>query len=240
MTIKAETISITNGEWAPYLSEKVKGYGIASHIIEEAFKQVNIKVKWGFFPWSRSLKIAKKGKEWQAAACWFYTKKRTKDFDYSDPVVNQESVFFHLKSTAFDWKTISDLKKYKVGVTQDYSYGKIFDLALKQGLFEFEKAKNDTLNLLKVGKKRVQIFPLAKLVGLSILKTLKTTKPSSNLSELTYHQRPLHKTPLYLLFSKKRKDQKLLVKFNRGLQMIQKNGTYDKIINDAKKGVYTK
>ncbi len=56
-----DVIRITNGEWAPYLSNKLPNKGFASHIVREAFAAVEIEVKYGFFPWKRSYKLAKEG-----------------------------------------------------------------------------------------------------------------------------------------------------------------------------------
>ena len=233
-------IKITNGEWAPYLSEKVKSNGIASHIIEEAFKAVNIKVKWGFFPWSRSLKLAKKGKQWKAGAVWLKTEKREKEFYFSDPVVETEWNFFYFKTTKFEWSTIKDLNRYKVGMTQDYSYGKSFDKGLKAGAFKVQKAKSDKINFLKMAKKRIEVFPIDKLVGLTMLKELKNSNPKLNFSEMTYHPKPLHSTPLHLIFSKVEGNKAFVKSFNKGLKLIKENGIYEKIMEEAKKGAYGK
>ena len=50
LTTNAMTIRIANGEWGPYLSEYSHEYGLASHIISEAFKSVKVKIEWGFSP----------------------------------------------------------------------------------------------------------------------------------------------------------------------------------------------
>ncbi len=68
------TIRITNGEWEPYLSEHCYKYGLASHIVSEAFRLEGINVEWGFFPWKRSYEWAKDG-SWDASAVWWPTKE---------------------------------------------------------------------------------------------------------------------------------------------------------------------
>ncbi len=40
-----KTIRISNGEWAPYMSENSAHYGLASHIVSEAFKLEGITVE---------------------------------------------------------------------------------------------------------------------------------------------------------------------------------------------------
>ncbi|ETR66216.1 MAG: hypothetical protein OMM_13090 [Candidatus Magnetoglobus multicellularis str. Araruama] len=73
------TIRITNGEWEPYLSEYSYEFGLVSHIITETFKQEGISIEWGFFPWKRSLEVARSGL-WDASAAWMPTKKEKKIF----------------------------------------------------------------------------------------------------------------------------------------------------------------
>ncbi len=58
----SNTIRLTNGEWQPYLSKDVPHFGIASHIVTEAFALVGVEVEYGFFPWARSMKLAKVGR----------------------------------------------------------------------------------------------------------------------------------------------------------------------------------
>ena len=109
----AETIRLTNGEWQPYLSEHVPHHGLASHIITEAFTLVNVDVTYGFFPWKRSFKLAKKGEHWHGSAAWFHSEERARDFHISNPVTEARMAFFHLKDFAFDWQSIEDLRGHE-------------------------------------------------------------------------------------------------------------------------------
>ena len=57
----AETITLTNGEWAPYMGKKIKEYGISSFIVTRAFEKEGITVKFKWYPWKRAMKKAKEG-----------------------------------------------------------------------------------------------------------------------------------------------------------------------------------
>ena len=111
-----QKVRITNGEWAPYLSEHLPHFGFASHIVEEAFNQVGIEVQYGFFPWKRSYKLALEGK-WHGTVVWVYTEERAKSFFYSDVVVSDAEYLFHLRSRPIDWKELSDLQGMRIGGT---------------------------------------------------------------------------------------------------------------------------
>ena len=116
-----ETVRLTNGEWPPYLSEKSYKYGLYSHIVEEAFKIMGIKVEYGFFPWKRSFKLAENG-DWDGSTVWAYSPEREKKFLFSEPIGHGCHVFFHLKDFKFDWQTEDDLQGIKIGGTIGYRY----------------------------------------------------------------------------------------------------------------------
>ena len=91
-----DRVRLTNGEWAPYLSEHLPHHGAASHIVKEAFAAVGIQTQYGFFPWKRSYKLARQGK-WGGTLVWVYTPERAKDFYYTDVVITEVEYLFHLK-----------------------------------------------------------------------------------------------------------------------------------------------
>ena len=113
-TSAQETIRITNGEWEPFLSEYSYGYGLDSHIVSEAFKLEGITVKWEFFPWTRAYQQAKDGIDWDASCCWWPAQETKDAFLLSDVVSKTSFVFFHLKSTQFDWASFDDLKDLNI------------------------------------------------------------------------------------------------------------------------------
>lgn len=67
----AESVRLTNGEWPPYLGERLPHHGVASRIVAEAFALEGIEVRWEFHPWARSLKMAGQG-ERDGSAVWLY------------------------------------------------------------------------------------------------------------------------------------------------------------------------
>ncbi|MBF0227777.1 MAG: transporter substrate-binding domain-containing protein, partial [Desulfobacterales bacterium] len=103
-----KNIRLTIGEWPPLYSEKLKHYGVMSHITEEAFALEGVKVQWGFFPWARAFDLAKKG-DWHGTSGWSPTDERSEFFYFSDRVYEEPVVFFYLKESKFDWTSIESL-----------------------------------------------------------------------------------------------------------------------------------
>ena len=230
-----ETISLTNGEWPPWLSKDLKHYGLVSHIVTEAFALEGVKVEYGFFPWKRAYKIAERG-EWDGSVIWSKTPEREERFYYTDPVLYGTMVFFHLKSYEFDWDTIEDLKGIKIGATLEYTYGKEFDNGAKIGVIKVDYLATDEQNLKKLLTSRIDIFPLERDVGYDMLR--KNFKPEQ-VELFTHHPNPVRSTSFHLILSKKvKRSKRMLVLFNKGLKRLSETGKIDQFIDSSIKGEY--
>ena len=237
-----ESVRLTNGEWPPFLSEDLEHYGVASRIVTEAFAEEGITVEYGFFPWKRAFMLAQKGQEqkerWDGTLVWSYSDERVQDFYFSDAVIHSSFVFFHLKTTAFDWNTIDDLKDFKIGATLGYNYGEDFETAEKDGMIKVHRVAEDEQNFIKVLKGRIQIFPQDVDVGYAMLHK-QFTKEEAEL--FTHHPLPVKAVPFSLILSKNVDgNEQLLDVFNRGLKTLRESGKIDQYLSESRKGEYTK
>ncbi len=233
----SETIRLTNGEWQPYLSKEVPHYGFTSHVVTEAFALVGVEVEYGFFPWKRSMKLAREGM-WDGSAVWLDSEERRKDFFYSDAVVPSTFGLFHLKSFKFDWDTFEDLSNVKIGGTLEYSYGKEFEEAEAAGIIKTNRAPDDETGLRKLLKGRIEVFPGEVMVTYA---QIRDSFPDEQAALFTHHKKPINVQPLYLLFSKKVPgNEQMRDRFNEGLSQLKESGKYDQIIADALAGKYAK
>lgn len=230
------TVRLANGEWIPFQSEKLPHYGVVSHIVTEAFQSTGVTVEYGFFPWKRSFMLAKKG-EWDGTFVWFRTPERAVDFLFSDPVYEFTTVFFHLKSTAFDWDTIDDLQGLKIGV----SLGTIFEGECQKMKDEgknltCEAAPTDLSNLEKLAAGRIQVFPCDREVCSAVIKEAFSPDVAR---QFTYHSKPYYNDQGVILFGKiGRNSQQHVELFNRGLRYLKSSGRYDEMWRDFREGKY--
>lgn len=230
------TIRITNGEGEPYLSEYAYQYGLASHIVSEAFKLEGIQVTWGFFPWKRAFEIAKEGKDWDASVVWRSTEETKAAFLLSEPVVKTSYVFFHLKSYPFDWKSVNDLVGRKIGVTRGYQYGKEFMAALDEGKIVVEFVTTDEQNYKKLLSGRIAIFPNDPIVGYT---QIRNTFSPEEARQFTHHPKEFEQSTLHLLISKNCQHGPLwLEKFDVGLKKLQDSGRLEQMYKDLEAGKY--
>jgi len=232
-----ETVRLTNGEWPPYLSEGLKHYGVASHVVKSAFNNVGINVEYGFFPWKRAYTLAERG-TWDGSVVWTPTEERNQNFYFSDPVASDVTVFFHLKSKIFDWKNYSDLKNLRIGATLSYDYGEDFAKNEKNGSIKVDRAVKDETGFKKLLVKRLDIFACNLDVGYSLIHKL---YPIETASLFTNHPRPVKEAPLVLILSKKLdKNKKLIEKFNQGLKQLIDSGKFDDYFDASRQGKYKK
>ncbi len=228
--LAAETITITNGEWPPYLSDQLQHSGFVSHIVSDAFKLKSVNVNYKFRPWKRAFEEARNGTA-HGSVVWSKTKEREQDFLFSDPVIIGKSVLFHLKDKKVDWNRPEDLAKYKIGGTLGYKYS--FEHLSN---IVIERVTSDELNFRKLLWKRIDLFPSDKDAGYVILNKHFTQQ---EITQITYHPLPYDQTSYSLMLSKKHPNSKhLLALFNAGLKELKASGKYSQIISAQESGKY--
>lgn len=230
-----ETVRLTNCEWAPYFSEKLKHYGIGSRIVAESFALEGIRVKYGFYPCKRALMLAQSG-DWDGAVGWEINPDREPYFYASDTVWEAPWVFFHLKAYRFDWKTFDDLKNIRIGGTLEYMYTPEFLEAQRSGKINVDRASSDKLGFKKLLGKRFEIFP--QLIDIGYYQLKEQFEPET-VRLFTHHPTPFGKHAEQLLLSKKHERNKRLIEiFNRGLQKLKESGRYKQYFEEFRRGEY--
>lgn len=233
--IAQESIRLVNGEWEPYMSKSLKHGGLVSHIVSESFRLEGITVEWGWFPWKRGGTLVRKG-EWDGGAVWSDAEERRQYFWFSDPVIDGNTVFFHLKSFDFDWNTIEDLMELRIGGTLEYAYGFEFDKAEQTGKLKVQRTTKDEYNLAKLLRGRIDIFPLELEIGYDMLLRLYSAE---TVDLLTHHPKPIKTIPYRVIFSKKIERNRHMIKlFNSGLRRLKESGKYDEFIAASRRGEY--
>ena len=133
-----ETLVLANGEWAPYSSEYLPHYGYASHLVSAAFAEVGIEVDYQFYEnaWKRAYENASRGRDElgqrvDGSLVWFHTPEREKAFYFSQPIILEHHLLFHLSNKPLHWKQVSDLQ------------GKLIGAPLHMALPTLEKAEKE-------------------------------------------------------------------------------------------------
>ncbi|MBB5016888.1 polar amino acid transport system substrate-binding protein [Chitinivorax tropicus] len=220
-----DIVRIAAGEWPPYLSENMPGHGVAAQIITDIFAELGYQVEYRFLPWPRAFKEAKAG-NFDGTAVWLKNDERLADFYYSNPVIRERHVLFHMRELPFSWESIQDLQGLKIGGILNFSYGDEFDKAEKSGKIHVDRTNTDVQNFRKLLAGRIQIYPQELQVSINVLQT---NFSPEEVSRITYHAKPLMEKDSFLLLSKKiKRNQDLINLFNYKLDRLKESGKYQK------------
>lgn len=226
-----ERVTIAYGDYKPYFAHLLPNHGVLNIIVKEALLLEDIECE---FVYSSGVKVRQKIQKGQADAsvAWTPTEPRKEFAIFSDVIINADVVFFHLKHSEFEWQTITDLNKFKIGTTVAYFYGDNFEQN-RSNLNE-QVAPSDKANFNKLLGKRIDAFPLNLDVGLDMLKRTFTSKQRD---KVTYHSTMMYSEPLALMISKKSPHANILrERFNSGLKKLKKRGRYGYLVDQLRNG----
>lgn len=237
LVLAQESIKIAVGEWPPYISEGQKHNGVISHIMTDIFKELEINASIHFLPWPRTYADAANGL-YAATGVWMHKADREKDFFYSNAVLTEQFVFFHKKTSNFDWATIKDLKDLSIGGISASSYGPILDKAIAQGELNMSRVTRPQQNFRMLIHNRIDIFPFEINVGQAVLKEHLTQIEQE---EITHHPKAYLNNESFVLFPKSLHGSKeLQVQFNKQLKIFKEDGRYDVYFKKFQQGFYAR
>ncbi len=230
-------VTLAIDDWPPFISKDLYHNGIICHIIKEAYAQEGVEVKYIIRPWKRALVKAGPGK-WNGSPLWGKSKERDNDYIYTCPIMRGKSVLFYRKGLKFDWENVSDLKGYMIGTTIGYIFGDEFEKAAKDGTITIDTAPTDLLNMMKLLKKRIDIFVCDLDVGYQLLND---NFSPDEVRQIEHNDKPLTVDDYFILFSKKDPANKQLVElFNKGYKKLEESGKIKQMWQDSREGKYKK
>ena len=227
-SVQAEKLLVVIGEWAPYTSEHLEGYGMMTEIVSAVFQDMGHELEIRFYPWPRCLHLVKRGKAW-ATFPYLKTESRTRRILFSDPLGESTMKLFHYKSTKeYSFENWEDLRRYKLGGISGYFYEDAFETAGLAANYSIDTFSG----LRKLHSGRIELLAEDELAGWQAIKM--------NFPDEVQHfgtvEKPLYRGPLYLLISQHLPGaEELLDEFNSSLQHIKENGTYGMIIDKYQK-----
>jgi polar amino acid transport system substrate-binding protein len=228
-------LKISVGDWPPYLSSELKHNGVVAHLISDLLADEGYRVSFQFLPWPRAYSAAAAGR-FNGTAVWMHKTEREADFLFSAPLLDEQFVFFHLKSLPFDWERFDDLTGMKLGGGLEYSYGPLFDDFLTEGKVKIERVSSDQQNFEKLFKERVVLYPQEMNVGYASLHNHFSVEEQA---KITHHPKPLLINRSYLMLPKSLEGSPaLLERFNKRLQQYRDSGRYQGYFDALQQGKY--
>jgi polar amino acid transport system substrate-binding protein len=229
-----ELVIAAEDDWAPYSSGKDHTpQGFSVDVVSEAFKAVGVSLKFNVMPFARLLEKVKSGEEIAGFNCTFGDEMNKIYAYHKVPLIDAKIMIF--AKNDYDGKevTINDLKNIPdiVGVTNGYTYSDEFDYSKE---IKKDVARTDELMLRKLAQGKTKFGVIYDRVALHIIGT------SEYKAEMQGKLKPvgtLTSLKQYVIFSRANpKAEHFLALFEKGLETIMANGTYEAIIKrwDAK------
>ncbi len=221
-----KTVKIATGEWAPYTSESLPGYGLAAEIVTAAFHEVGYKSEFSWLPWERCEESLLAGEHFGAIP-YVKTPERSAKFDWTDQIFETQDKFFFNKTrnpqlAKLEYKSLAGLKSFRVVGLNGYHYMQSFQQA---GLnIEWAASEESALEMLERG--RVDLYLNTETLFYDLV-----NKKMPGKRGLFSAMEPSYSKDLnYIMVSRTYKDAaKIRLEFNRGLKIITANGVLKKI-----------
>ena len=217
-------LTIVAKEEAPYVGNNLPGKGLSMEIIQTAFTRAGYETSLAFETWPRAYEGATIGVYDVLGSIW-KTDARSQDFIFSEPYLYHQIKFVKKKSRAdIKFRVLDDLNGLIIGTLKDYAYGNLF-LNSRQIIKIPQNNLLQTLSLL--GQDRVDLA-----VGdvRKINYELKNFMPH-NIGKFEFIPKSLIRRGTHIAVSRSNpKHEEIVNRFNKALQEMQTDGTYDSIV----------
>jgi polar amino acid transport system substrate-binding protein len=222
----ADSYKLVTLEYPPYeYTENGQAKGLAVEIIREAFKLMKHDVVIESYPWARSQKMFEDG-EVDGIFTFFKTPAREAFTLFGkEPVVTQPISLWVLKDSKIEFDgDLTKLKAQSFGVVNKVSYGEKFDTAVKEGVLRVDPAHSIENCIEKLTAGRFDIWVSNKYGAIHELKRVGKFGAVKELKTV------VQDIPAFVGFSKKRNHTVLRDDFDKAMETLKKNGTYDKLV----------
>jgi polar amino acid transport system substrate-binding protein len=215
-----EIIRVSTLNWPPYTGKDLPLGGATTDVVRAAFEKVGHEIEVKYRPWKRAIDMAKKGTDGVIAYFPGYHCRHREGFVASEPIGNGPLGFAEHVDAPMTWESLDDIgdQQLKIGTVLGYANTDEFDAKVGTGYILAIPTNDDTSNLKKLLRKRIDAVVIDKLV----LEYLKATEASlkGGKDKLRFNAKPLEDKTLYLCFRDDKEGRTLKHIFNAGLEQI--------------------
>lgn len=222
--LHGQQLTLATLDWQPYVGSDMEGGGFTAEIVKAALENQGHSVKIEYMPWDDV--IAKTAEStYDAAFPEYYSKEREKGFVYSSFFSHSLLGFYKRTDTKASYTELKDLEPYRIGTVKGYINTDEFDSA---PFLKKVEADSDLENLKKLFNRELDLIVIDKLVAQSLI----AAHMSETTGRLEFMDPPLVIHPLFVVFPRSLPQSgKLCDDFNKGLEMITRDGTVEKIMS---------
>ena len=221
----AEPVILVTDEYPPYVMGKGERPGLLTEIVTAAFAEAGVETTVLYRPWRRCAMMIREGEAFGAYP-YARTDKRAAYAWFSEPIWVCRNVFFYLKGRMgeFDYTSLDVLDDYTIAGTSGHYYEEIF----KQKGLTVDYAPGEASGVRRLWELRAALFAEDELVGWTLINRIFPSRAHLFRSTPT----PWNYNPQHLMVSKTYPgSRELLDRFDKGLDAIRRNGTYDRLVD---------
>ena len=218
----ALTITAAGDPYPPYGDPNHPDGGLGMEIIRAAYKTQGHEVTMEYVPWARAETGVKNGTYDIVPFTW-RTDARVKVLLFSSAFAVGSVRFIKRKDDPFEFQGMKSLNGKRIGTVLGYGYGDAF---MQSTAFARENGKDLSTNIKKLLRNRIDLTLEDEIVARSSL----SAKDPLLLDQIEFVKTPLSVNPLYVTAGLQNpRAQEIIGAFNKGLEIIKANGTYDSI-----------
>ena len=209
--------------WPPYYGEELPDGGFMTEITREALKRSGWDYRIEFMNWNRAMNLCLQGKLDMVQGA-YNNAERMEKFLVTDEFASVDIVFFSKEKSGITYATLEDLEGYKIGLIRGWAYPKAIT---ESGFLKTETTETPVSNIKKLLSGRVDLIVGARVAVIDIV----NRELPDAVNRLVALTPPIQQNSLHnLVYKKNAHGPEIAEAFNRGLQQIKTDGTYEKIL----------
>ncbi|TWI68105.1 polar amino acid transport system substrate-binding protein [Desulfobotulus alkaliphilus] len=222
----ADPLTLVCDIWPPYqIQENSHVSGFRTELVKNIFEMAEIPITViHAYPWKRALLMLEKG-EVDGLFSANHTPERESYAMYPElPLTESPWVLWTREDSGISYTSFADLRGKRVGVVRGYSYTPEFWEILTQ-YGRPEEASSDELNFRKLAAGRLDMIVAELNNGYFIMQKerIQGIRP--------FAESPVKTDGLYLIFNRKRVDEKTAEKFSNALREYRNSEAYKQLHN---------
>lgn len=226
-SLSKELVMLSAGAdpWPPYIDENLPKGGVSVQIADAALRTQGYTVTNRILPWARAMEETRHARVDLILDAW-WSQARSEEFLYSRPYINGPVKFIKRKGVDFHYDGLRSLDDKSIVLVRDYAYG---DELLMSTNYTRYTSHDFMQSIQMLVRNRVDLTLENELVA----RTRIMREAPDLMPLIEFVEEPVSDNYVYVVAGYRHpKHQELIGAFNKGLDMILKDGTYQKILTE--------
>lgn len=230
---RTRPVIVAQGEWPPYTSAKLPGYGFDCRVVKEALALEGVETEFVFVPWNRALEKVRAG-AYDASTLWNNTPEREEFLYFSSERTSRYFIKFAYDPTLLDsqgrpfqFQEADDLVGKRIGFVNNYYYGDLLEELQESEDVHFFPMGSDEIGLRKLIDGNIDLLPIDPLVATYLLHS---SFSSRDVQHVDFDSAVLLHAGSHFVLSRAQPENADLMKiFDNGFRRLRESGRYQEI-----------